>query len=59
MSTSPPLTKAEAGRLGARRRWGEPRIVRLDDLTAPQRRLVLALVEAARSEQAGRERDTA
>jgi hypothetical protein len=42
----------EAGRRGAERRWGpEPRIVRLDELTAPQRRLVLALVDAAKAEQ--------
>ena len=41
-------TKAEAGALGARKRWGPPRIVRLDDLTTDQRRLVLALVAAAR-----------
>lgn len=46
-------TKAEAGALGARRRWGdEPRVIRLDDLTSPQRRLVLALVDAARKEAA-------
>jgi hypothetical protein len=42
--------KVRAGSIGARRRWGERRIVRLDDLTAPQRRLVLALVDAARKE---------
>jgi len=43
--------KVAGGRLGARRRWGpEPRVVRLDDLTPPQRRLVLALVEAAKAE---------
>jgi hypothetical protein len=42
-----------AGRIGARNRWGDtPRVVRLDDLTAPQRRLVLALIEAAKSERA-------
>ncbi len=41
----------EAGRRGARRRWGdEPRVVRLDALTPAQRRLVLALVDAARKE---------
>ncbi len=46
-------TKARAGRLGARSRWGpEPRIVRLDALTDSQRRLVLALVAAAREEAA-------
>ncbi len=43
-------TKVAAGTLGARARWGEPRVIRLDDLTAPQRRLVLALVSAAKSE---------
>lgn len=39
----------EAGRRGARRRWGAQRIVRLDSLTPEARRLVLALVEAAKS----------
>lgn len=45
------LSKAEAGRLGARAKWGAPRIVRLDSLTNEQRRLVLALVEAAKASQ--------
>jgi hypothetical protein len=41
----------EAGRRGARSRWGsEPRVVRIADLTPPQRRLVLALIAAARAE---------
>jgi hypothetical protein len=44
-------TKVRAGKIGARARWGEPRVARLDDLTLPQRRLVLALIEAARAEQ--------
>ena len=54
MTTSTPrLTKADAGRLGARARWGDtPRVVRLDDLSRSQRRLVLALVDAARQESA-------
>jgi hypothetical protein len=44
-------TKVRAGTIGARTRWGpEPRVVRLDTLTPPQRRLVLALVDAARKE---------
>jgi hypothetical protein len=44
-------TKVRAGTIGARQRWGpEPRVVRLDELTGPQRRLVLALVDAARKE---------
>ncbi len=45
--------KVRAGQIGARSRWGEePRVVRLDELTAPQRRLVLALIDAARLEAA-------
>lgn len=45
------MTKTEAGRLGARQRWGpEPRVVRLTELTPEQRRLVVALVDAARKE---------
>ena len=40
----------EAGRRGARARWGEPRVLRLDELTPAQRRVVLALVDAARDE---------
>ncbi len=41
----------ESGRRGAQRRWGEtPRVVRLDELSPPQRRLVLALVDAAKKE---------
>jgi hypothetical protein len=41
--------KVRVGHLGARKRWGEPRTVRIDDLTPDQRRLVLALIDAARS----------
>jgi hypothetical protein len=49
-ATKDPI-KVRAGQTGARKRWGEePRVVRLDDLTPAQRRLVLALVEAARAE---------
>jgi hypothetical protein len=49
MSDPKPLTHGERGRIGAQKRWGPPRIVRLDELTAEQRRLVLALVDAART----------
>jgi len=55
-----PIGRAEGGRLGCRRRWDRdaiarglpagPRVVRLDSLTEPQRRLVLALVAAAATE---------
>jgi hypothetical protein len=43
--------KQRAGLAGARRRWGDAaRVVRLADLSPEQRRLVLALVDAARRE---------
>jgi hypothetical protein len=42
--------RIRAGQIAARARWGEPRVLRLDDLSAEQRRLILALVNAARSE---------
>lgn len=42
--------RVAAGKVGATKRWGEPRILRLDDLTPAQRRLVLALIEAAREQ---------
>jgi hypothetical protein len=41
----------ESGRRGARKRWGGQRILRLDELTPDQRRLVLALVEAAKADE--------
>jgi hypothetical protein len=42
--------KVRAGQIGARVRWGEqPRVIRLDELTSDQRRLVVALVDAAKS----------
>lgn len=43
--------RVRAGQIGARVRWGEPRVVRLDDLTSEQRALVMALVNAARDQQ--------
>ena len=46
------LSPRERGRIGARKRWGPPRVVRLDALDPPYRRLVLALVDAARKEAA-------
>ena len=46
--------KAKAGRIGARKKWAGhvPRLVSLDALTPSQRRLVLALVDAAKEEAA-------
>lgn len=48
--------KVEAGRKGAEARWGVPRTVRLDELTPAQRRLVLALIEAAKESNAAKVR---
>ena len=39
--------RVAAGKKAAAARWGDKRIVRLDELTPAQRRLVLALIEAA------------
>lgn len=43
---------AAAGRRGAESRWGPPgtRTVKIGDLSVPERRLVLALIDAARSQ---------
>lgn len=52
MSAPKDPAKVRAGQAAARARWGDtPRVVRIDQLTASQRRLVLALIEAARAEQ--------
>lgn len=40
-----PMPRAERGRLGARKRWGPPRNLRLDQLNPTQRRLVMALLD--------------
>ena len=36
--------RVHAGQIGAAQRWGPPRVARLDELTADQRRLDLALI---------------
>ena len=41
--------KVRAGQISAEKRWGPRRVVRLDSLTPEQRRLVLALIDAAKS----------
>lgn len=49
---SPPrkATPAEAGRIGAKKRWGEHgRILRLDKLEPAQRAVVLALLDATKA----------
>ena len=48
----------EGGREGARRRWAghAAKTIRLDDLGEHDRRLISALIEAARENRAGAER---
>ena len=61
VSTVRPLNHAERGALGGRKRWKghEARTIRLDALTPEQRRLILALVAAAKNEKADADRMTA
>ena len=46
-----PLTPAERGRIGARRKWGRRRHVNLTELPEPVRRAVEALIEAEEAAQ--------
>ena len=46
MPGRPTLSYAEAGRIGARRRWGEQRVVRLDQLDPRVAAAVRALIAA-------------
>jgi hypothetical protein len=48
VSTAKNPVKQRAGAIGARARWGEPRIVRLDGLGAEERAIVLAYAELGR-----------
>ena len=51
-----PLNHHERGLRGAHKRWGEqPRVVRLDELSQEQRRVVIALIEAHKSANRARE----
>jgi hypothetical protein len=45
----------EAGRRGARKRWGEPRVLRLDQLDTDERRLIAAILNAKRNADAADE----
>lgn len=44
-------TLVEAGRRGARKRWGEQRVVRLDELDPDTARLIRALLAQRPTEQ--------
>ena len=58
MSTANPRRRA-ASLIANRARWGEQRRLRLDELDADTRRLVLALVEQARAKAEAAEADAA
>jgi hypothetical protein len=45
----PGLSPVEYGKRGAVRRWGPPRRVNLAELDPPYRRLVLAMIDAAKA----------
>ena len=47
---APPITRSARHVKAARARWGTQRIVRLDELDADTRRLVLALIANAQAE---------
>jgi hypothetical protein len=43
-------SRVARGVKGMRSRWGPPRILRLDALTAPQRLVILGIIDVFRSE---------
>ena len=51
LSTKNPVL-VDAGRRGAEKRWGQPKSVRIDDLTPEQAHLIRLLVDAARQSKA-------
>jgi hypothetical protein len=62
VSLSKDAAKVRAGQIGSARRWGDPanrRVVRLDDLSVPQRAVVLALVDAAKASRKAVDDDAA
>ena len=52
--TSKNPAKVEAGRIAARKRWGEPRILRLSDLHPDHARAILTYLAIAKYEDAER-----
>jgi hypothetical protein len=50
--------KVRAGQAGMRKRWGPPRILRLDALTAPQRRVILGIIDVFAHEKAAPDVET-
>ncbi len=52
------LSKAEAGRIGARTRWGPPRVIRLSTLSDDQRRAILSYLAIAKYEKTASDVET-
>lgn len=52
-------TASDRARKAARARWGEPRVLRLDQLSADERRLVQALIGAKRAADEAKAREVA
>jgi hypothetical protein len=50
--------RVRAGQIGARRRWGPPRSIKLADLTPDQRRAILSYLEVAKHEKAASDVET-
>jgi hypothetical protein len=56
--SAPRYTKAEAGALGARRRWGpDGRLIRLSNLDPVTREVVLTIIRARRNAAEAAARD--
>lgn len=54
------MLPVESGRMGARRRWGPPRILRLDELDPPTRDVIECILTArANAAKAAEEPDQA
>jgi hypothetical protein len=56
---SKPLTHSERGQIGARRRWGPQRVVRLAELDADTARLIRALLAQKQAVSTGENVETA
>lgn len=52
-----PMPRADRGRLGARKRWGPPRVLRLDTLDPVSREIIAAILTARENAKAAAARD--
>lgn len=51
------MLPVDSGRMGARRRWGPPRILRLDELDPPTRDVIQCILTARANAQKAAEKD--